>query len=155
MPASYRKPTLFAHIISTSAWIGSVFAFLLLALVGLYGNHPQVYPAMELMTTWIILPVAFLSLGTGILLSLVTSWGLTRHYWVIAKLLINALSLPLLLLHTRMIRMVGARGALSFTDLRPERTHIVVAAAAALGALLLATFLSVYKPKGGPFVSFS
>lgn len=155
MPASYRKPTLFAHIISTSAWTGSVFAFLLLALVGLYGNHPQVYPAMELMTTWIIVPVAFLSLGTGILLSLVTSWRLTRHYWVMAKLLINALSLPLLLLHTRMIRMVSAQGALSLTDLRPERTHIVVAAAAALGALLLATFLSVYKPKGGAFVSFS
>ena len=77
MPASYRKSALFAHVVFTSAWIGSVFAFLLLALVGLYGNHPQVYPAMELMTTWIIVPVAFLSLGTGILLSLVTSWGLT------------------------------------------------------------------------------
>jgi hypothetical protein len=82
---------------------------------------------------------------------LTTLWGLFRHYWIVFKLLINLLSLPILLLHTRIIHGVaGAATAntLSAAGLHEDRVQLVVASAAALVALILAALLSVYKPKG-------
>ena len=45
------------------------------------------------------IPLAFASLLTGLIQSLGTSWGLARHYWVLAKLLINVVTTTVLLLY--------------------------------------------------------
>ena len=41
-------------------------------------------------------PLSLLSLITGAALSLGTKWGLLRHYWVLAKLLMNVVAIPML-----------------------------------------------------------
>jgi len=72
-------------------------------------------------------------------------------YWVIFKLLINLLSLPILLLHTRIIdRLAIAATVANLTpaDLHAERIQLVVAASASLAVLLIAALLSFYKPRG-------
>jgi hypothetical protein len=84
-------------------------------------------------------------------ISLGTKWGLIRYYWVLAKLLINSLAIPILLLHTRIISEVAnaaAKGNLSPAELRGPRVQLVVVAVAAVLALLAASALSVYKPRG-------
>jgi hypothetical protein len=153
--SSVRKLVLLAHVLSSVGWTGAVAAFLALALTGLMSPNDQtaraVYIAMEPVTSWIIVPFAIASLVTGVLLSLGTGWGLFRHYWVIFKLLISSISLPLLFLHTGIIHRVAAAamiGGISQADLRQDRIHLVVASIASLGALVGATLLSVYKPKG-------
>lgn len=155
LPTPLRKAALLVHILSSVGWIGAITAFLSLALTGLNNPDPQtaraVYIAMEPITRWNIVPLAVASLATGLLLSLTTQWGLLRHYWVIFKLLINLLSLPILLLHTKIIHRVAVAAVttnLSPADLYQDRAQLVTASVAALAALLFATLLSVYKPKG-------
>lgn len=150
-----RKLIVLAHILSSVGWIGAVAAFLALALAGLRCSDMQVvravYVAMEPLTGWVIVPLAFASLISGLLLSLGTAWGFIRHYWVIFKLLINLLSLPLLLLHTRIIDRVAAAATLAPLrpgDLYGDRVQLVIASTASLAVLIMATLLSVYKPRG-------
>ena len=77
--------------------------------------------------------------------------GKTIRCRIVFKLLINLLSLPILLLHTRVIDGVAeaaAANALSAAGFHEDRVQLVVASGAALVALILAALLSVYKPKG-------
>ena len=150
-----RKLTLLAHVLCSVGWTGAVAAFLALAVTGLNSPGPvlvrAVYIAMPPITTWIIVPLAILSLVTGLVLSICTPWGLLRHYWIIFKLLISAASLPLLFLHMSIIRRVAKVAidtTLPFTGLREDRQQLVVASAASLAALVAAALLSVYKPRG-------
>lgn len=150
-----RKFVLLAHVTTSVAWSGAVAAFLVLAVTGLNSTNAQIvrssYLVMPPITWFIIVPLAFASLLTGVLLSLGTKWGLFRYYWVLVKFLINSLSIPILLLHTQVIRTVAeaaATSTLSPIDLHDQRGQLVTIAIAALAALLFATTLSVYKPRG-------
>jgi hypothetical protein len=152
---SARKFALTAHVISSVGWLGSVAAFLALALVGLLSADPHLvraaYGGSAIVTTVVIVPLCFASLATGLIQALGTSWGLFRHYWVIAKLVITLLSTAILLLHTQAIGHLAAASAerdLASGDLRRLRVQLVADAAAAIIALLIATVLSVYKPQG-------
>jgi hypothetical protein len=152
---SLRKLAILVHIITSVGWLGALAAFLVLAVTGLTSTDAStiraVYLDMPSITWFIIVPLAFASFLSGLVLSLGTKWGLFRYYWVLAKLLINTLSIVLLLLHTCMITDVATaavRSSLSPTDLHDQRVHLVTAAIAALLALLVATVLSVYKPRG-------
>ena len=85
-------------------------------------------------------------------MSLGTPWGLFRHYWVIFKLVINVFAVTILLLYTQSIdsfAAIAARETLSRADLSTLRdpTHVVHTSGAIL-VLLVATTLSVYKPRG-------
>ena len=106
---------------------------------------------MDLIARFVIVPMSIIPLLlTGPVLSLGTPWGLFRHYWIIVKLVINLLSTAILLVHLRPIRYmarVAMLGTLSSAD-RPVQIQLVVAAAAGILALLIATCLAVYKPRG-------
>ena len=150
-----RKFVRTAHVIFTVGWLGTVVAFLALAIVGLNNQDTQivraVYVAMDLIARYVIVPLSLLPLLlTGPLLSLGTPWGLFRHYWILVKLVINILSTLILLVHMQPISYlarVAAEGTLSSTD-RSVQIQLVVAAGAGLLALLVATGLAVYKPRG-------
>ena len=109
------------------------------------------YLAMELTGWFVIIPLCLASLPTGVIQSLGTEWGLFRHYWIVAKLLITVLATTILLVHMQPIgyvARVAAETTISSADLRQLRIQLVGDAAAALFALLIATTLSVYKPRG-------
>jgi ABC-type anion transport system duplicated permease subunit len=83
---------------------------------------------LELTTRFVIVPLSFASLVTGIVSSLGSPWGLFRHYWVVLKLAMTILATAVLLIHTRPIRFVAdvaAEGTLVRTDLRDVRTQLV------------------------------
>jgi hypothetical protein len=86
MTPSLRKLVLTAHITVSVGWLGAVAAFLALAITGLTSRDAQTmrtaYAAMELTARFVIVPLAFASLLTGLIESLGTPWGLLRHYWV-------------------------------------------------------------------------
>ena len=154
MSRSLRKFVLTAHITFAVSWLGTVAGFLAFAIVGLTNQEAQIvrsaYLAMDLITRFVILPLSFAPPITGPILSLGTPWGLFRHYWIIAKLIITVLSTVILLIHLQPIYYLSSaalEGTLSNAD-RGLQIQMVVASAAALIALLVANFLAVYKPKG-------
>ena len=150
-----RKLVLTAHITLAVGWLGSVAGFLALAVSGLTSPDAQTaraaYLAMALIARYVIVPLSFAPLLTGPLLSLGTPWGLFRHYWILAKLVITVLCTAILLLHMQPINALAAAaatGAMAGAELSRMQVQMVVASAAALLALLTATALGVYKPRG-------
>jgi putative copper export protein len=109
------------------------------------------YIAMDLMTRFVIVPLALASLLTGIVQALGTPWGLFRHYWVVFKLLLTVVAVIVLLLQPARIGYlagVAAQAALSSTDLRFLRSSLMIHAAVGLVVLLVIAGLGVYKPRG-------
>ncbi len=150
-----RKFALTAHVASSVGWLGAVGGFLALAVAGVTSQDAQMvrgtYLAMELTGWFVIVPLSLASLPTGLVLSLGTEWGLFRHYWVLAKLLITVLATILLLVHMQPIghlARVVAETTLASGELAGLRVQLVADAGAALVALLAATVLSIYKPRG-------
>ena len=155
MTPPLRKLLLTAHITVSVGWFGAVAAFLALAIAGLTSQDAQTvrsaYLAMDVTARFVIVPLSFAPLLTGPVLSLGTPWGLFRHYWVLAKLLITILSTIIMQVHLRPISVLAAAAAqtaLFGADLHGLQVQMVIAAAAALVALLAATTLGVYKPRG-------
>lgn len=109
------------------------------------------YLAMELTAWFVIVPLSLASPLTGLVQSLGTTWGLFRHYWVLTKFLITIPASIILLMHMRPIghlARVVADATLSSGDLGGLRIQLVANAGAALLVLLVATTLSIYKPRG-------
>ncbi|HEX2065600.1 MAG TPA: hypothetical protein VHI93_02200 [Candidatus Thermoplasmatota archaeon] len=155
MGPTLRKLALTAHVAASVGWLGAVAAFLALALVGLAGRDAMAvrgaYLAMAPLAWSVIVPLCLASLATGLVQSLGTPWGLFRHYWVVVKLAITVVSTLLLVAHMQAIdRIAGAAAQPGFSpaDHLPVRVQMAVASGAAVGALLVATALSVFKPRG-------
>lgn len=155
MSPAVRNLALTAHVTSSVGWLGAVVVFLVLAVVGLTSADAllvrTMYLAMDVTGWYVIVPLCLAALATGIVQSLITRWGLVRHYWVLFKLVLTVVATGLLLLHTRVIShmaQVAARGPLSGGTDAQMRVQLVVDAGAALVVLLTATALAVYKPRG-------
>lgn len=150
-----RKLALTAHVTASVGWLGAVAVFLALAVAGLTGQDAQTarsaYVAMDLTGWFVIVPLCFASLLTGVVSSLGTTWGLVRYYWVVVKLVITVLSTVVLLVHMQPVSYISdiAAGAdWSGGELEGLRTQLVFQSGAAVLVLLVATALSVYKPQG-------
>ncbi|MEP6657744.1 MAG: hypothetical protein ABJC33_10950, partial [Betaproteobacteria bacterium] len=155
MTPSLRKFALTAHVTSSIGLLGSIAAFLALAVAGLTSQDAQivraVYPAMDLTARFVIVPLAFASLLTGLIQSLGTSWGLFRHYWVLAKLLLTVFATIVLLAKMQLIShaaRLAAESILPHADLRAAGIELAVHATGGLLVLLVPAVLSVYKPRG-------
>jgi hypothetical protein len=153
MTPRVRKLVLTAHITSSVGWLGAVVAFLTLTVIGLTSQDPETvrgaYLVMEPAAWFVLVPLAFASLITGLAQGLSTAWGLFRHYWVVFKLLINVIATTVLLLYMETFRSMAAVAGDPKADLGMVRNvSPALHAALALLLLLAATILAVYKPRG-------
>src|SRR5262245_10670196 len=155
MTPTLRKFTLTAHVTSSVSWLGTVASFLFLSSAGLTSQDAEivrsVYLAMNLIGQFIIVPLAFASLLSGLVVSLCTQWGLFRHYWVLLKFVITIFATILLLMHMQPVRLLGKlvrETTLSSADVGRLQIQVVGDSGAALLALLVNVTLSVYKPRG-------
>ena len=150
-----RKLALTTHVACSVGWLGTVGAFLALAIAGLASDSQETvrgaYVAMEVIAWFAIVPLAFAALVTGLVQSLGTTWGLFRHYWVLAKLLLTLVATVVLLFqmgNIEFMRDAAADTTLSSGQLRGQRTSLLVHAAGGLVVLVMTTILAVYKPRG-------
>src|SRR5258708_30257146 len=101
MTPGLRRLALTTHVTSSVGWLGAVAAFLALAIAGVGSQDGQIvraaYLAMHLITWFVIVPLSFAALFTGIVQSLGTTWGLFDHYWVVTKLMLTNLATMILL----------------------------------------------------------
>jgi hypothetical protein len=155
MTPRLRKFALTAHVTSSVGWLGAVVAYLVLAVATLTNQDAQMvraaHLAMEPITRYVIVPLALASLLTGVVQSLGTPWGLLRHYWVIAKLLLTVVATIVLLQFTKTLNYmagVAADPTTSITALHELGKSPVLHSSVGLLVLLVTTVLSVYKPRG-------
>jgi hypothetical protein len=155
MPSRLRKLALTLHVTSSVGLLGAIGAFLALAVSGLTSQNVQMvraaYPAMQLIARFVVVPLAFASLLTGLIQSLGTPWGLFRHYWVLVKLLLTFFAATILLLKIELIdeaARLAKEMALPHADLREAGIQLAVHAAGGLLVLIVPVVLSIYKPPG-------
>ncbi len=159
MTPALRKLTITAHVTFSVGWLGAVAAFLVLSIAGLTSHDAEVvrgaYLSMDLISRFIIIPMCFAALATGLLQALGTPWGLFRYYWILLKFGLALFATIALLIHQFAVMAVAARrvsGAavetLFSTDLGPLKTELVRAPSLAIVLLLVVTTLGVYKPWG-------
>jgi hypothetical protein len=155
MGPGLRKFALTAHVTSSVGWLGAVASFLVLAVAGLTSQDAQLvratYLTMDLIGWFILVPLSLASLLTGLIQALGTTWGVFRHWWVVIKLVLTILATIVLLVHMQPIGHLAdvvAQATLARGELHGLRIQLVADAGAALVVLLVATTLSVYKPRG-------
>ncbi len=143
-----RNVLLSAHIAATVSALGADLTILVLGLTGLSGSDSQtIYPAMFIIGSSILAPLAVVSLATGVLLALLTRWGLFRYWWVAIKLAITAL-LTILVLLVLVPRLGAAAQAVELgaglTD--ADRLQLIVAPMIGSTLLITTVALAVFKP---------
>ena len=149
-----RRAGLLLHIAASVGWLGAVATSLALAGLAVTADDPRtvnaVYLVLQPLGWYVLVPFGIASLVTGVTQSLITVWGLVRHYWVVVKLVLTVFAAAVLLLYTRTLdalaetARVAADGGPSMTTTASPLVH----AAGAAVLLLVALALSVYKPRG-------
>lgn len=85
-----RQAVLVLHIVSAVGWIGVDLALIPLVLTGLTTDDgptaAAAYRAAAILVPWTVPALSLLIVTTGVLLGIGTKWGLTRYWWVLAKL---------------------------------------------------------------------
>jgi hypothetical protein len=139
-----------AHVTTSIGWLGAVVAYIALDVIAVTGTDvPTVrgaYLAMEAIVWTVIVPLALASVLIGVVNAVGTVWGLLRHYWVLAKLVLTLFATTILLLETQSISYLAdaAASGIDPRGLPGSLLHSV----GALVVLLLTTILSIYKPRG-------
>ena len=153
MRPGVRTFALTVHVITAVGWIGAVLVFLALGILALVSRVELtvrgVYSVMEPVAWVVLLPLAFGSLATGLVMSLGTHWGVFRHYWVLLKLVITVVATLILVAYMETFRQMALVAKNPGAELELVRNPSpVLHAALALIALLTATALAIYKPLG-------
>jgi hypothetical protein len=154
MGAGLRKLWLAAHLSCSVGWLGAVAAYLTLDVTVAITDDAQMlraaWVAMGLIVSWAIVPLAFASLVTGVVMSLGTRWGLFRHWWVVISLLLTIAATLVLLSEAGVINHAAAIAAdpttsdIELRGLAPTLPHSV----GGLAVLLIVQVMNVYKPQG-------
>jgi hypothetical protein len=146
-----RKLTLTVHVVAGVGWLGVHAVLILLAATGLTTGDETLLDAVSVTAgevVWLVFPFAAISLASGLVLALGTPWGLFRHVWVTAKLVINVAMLAVSgAVLSRFVEEAAdrARDGVAVGDLGPR---ILVGSTAGFVLLVVATALSVYRPRG-------
>jgi hypothetical protein len=144
----WRKLLLTTHVGASVGLLGTDATVLLLAVTGAQGRDPgAVYPAAQLIGSLLLVPAALLSLVTGVLLGLLTPWGLFRHWWVTAKLVLTTAGAVLSLV-VLTPTLTGLADAAAGPVPLAQRLELVRDSGAASLVLVVTLVLSVYKPFG-------
>lgn len=149
----FRKLALTLHITVSVGWIGAVIAYLALVVATMTSQEEQTvrsaYLAMEPITRFTLVPLSYASLLTGLVMSLGTSWGLFRHYWVLAKLLLTVLATTVLLSYTKTVSFIADLAADPSSNIdRFQGGSGLLHPGLGLLVLFILVILSVYKPRG-------
>jgi uncharacterized membrane protein len=146
-----RKPLLVAHLIVSGTWLGAVVADLFLGISAATSGGEELadayYAVMDRLVNNLMPAAALATLATGLLLSLVTKWGLLRHHWVLAKLV--------LAIATVLVGVGIIDGAIQETIADRAASHSTGASDLLLPAIMAtpvmlagATMLAITKPWG-------
>ncbi|MFJ6747969.1 MULTISPECIES: DUF2269 domain-containing protein [unclassified Streptomyces] len=145
-----RRATLVVHVAVSVGWLGLTLGLLTLGIAGYTTGSPETaavaYRAMKIFGDWLVLPVALLTLLSGLVLSLRTAWGLARYRWVLTKFWLTLITTLLSVFSLRPgINHLAAEAAAGAPT--PD-INLVIAPSVATATYLFMTAISVLKPWG-------
>jgi len=152
MKPGVRKFALSVHLTFSIGWIGAVLAYLALGIAAVTSEDIQTiraaWTAMEITGWYVIVPLAVVSLLTGLVMAIGTKWGLFRHYWVLISFALTVFATTVLLLHMPTVSSTAdvaqeAEGA-ALEALGGDLGHPGIG----LVVLLVVQVLNMYKPSG-------
>lgn len=140
-----RRGVLVAHVAISVSWLGLTVGLLTLGLTAFLTGDPATASAatraMKVFGDWLVVPVALLSLVSGLVLALGTPWGLARHRWVWIKFWLTLITTGLSIFSLR--PGIDAAVADKVVDI-----DLVIAPSVATATYLFITAISVLKPWG-------
>ncbi|MGW0553404.1 DUF2269 domain-containing protein [Streptomyces sp. NPDC002926] len=148
---SARRAFLVVHVAASAGWLGLTLGLLALAVTAATTESEPMIEAtcrsMEVFTDWLVIPVALLTLISGLLLSLRTKWGLARHRWVYTKFWLTLITITASLFALRP-GVNNAVDTISSGMPLTEPRDLVMGPAVSLSTYIFMTAISVLKPWG-------
>lgn len=141
-----RRTCLTVHIVAGVGLLGSVAAVLAINIRAAATADAELaaasYDLLAMFTVLFGIPLSLVALISGIALGLSSKWGVLRSRWVVAKLalLVGVILVGALVLGPGTDAMRGGDG--------DAEARLIAGSAYDVVALLLATGLSVFKPRG-------
>ncbi|WP_437063782.1 DUF2269 domain-containing protein [Streptomyces sp. enrichment culture] len=142
---------LVVHVVASAGWLGLTLGLLALGVTAASTASPVAVEAavrsMKLFADWLLLPLALLTLTSGVVLALGTHWGLARHRWVFTKFWLTLVTTAATAFALRpgvnsAVTAVAAGGAL------PDAGDVLFGPVVSLSAYVFMTVVSLLKPWG-------
>jgi hypothetical protein len=142
------------HLSTSVGWLGALVAYLVLDLAVVTSDDAALVRAsliaMGRIVSYVIVPLAFASLLTGVVIAAGTRWGLFRHWWVVVSLVLTVAAVVVLVLEMGVVERMAVLAA------DPATTDAALAAVPgtlphSIGGvvlLLVVHWLNVFKPRG-------
>ncbi|NRQ40581.1 hypothetical protein HII36_53560 [Nonomuraea sp. NN258] len=149
----WRKAVVLAHVIASVGWLGMTVVLVVLTVAALGLTDPDLlraaYGFQRLLVGTVIIPSAITTIVTGLVLSLMTPWGLVRHWWPLVKLVATVGTIALTVSHSPgAVAYVIEHAATVDAAYRGVQRELVALAVLHPVALGLVTWVSFYKPWG-------
>jgi uncharacterized membrane protein len=146
-----RRASLVVHVSASAAWLGVTLGLFTLAVTAVTTGSAVTVEAsvraMKLFADWILLPVAFATFTSGMVLSLGTPWGLARHRWVYTKFWLTLATTTATVFALRP-GVNAAVAAVAAGRQIPDTGDILYGPIVSLSAYVFMTVISVLKPWG-------
>lgn len=143
-----RRILLLLHIIFAAIMLGVQVAFIILGLTATVTDDADVlqscYTIMHLLADTSVRASTIGTTITGIMLSVMTSWGLFRYYWIIAKEVLTLLAIGIGLIGMYEWTLRG----LDHGTLTVHHTWLMIGIALQTISIVVMYILSVWKPGG-------
>ncbi|MGW3962530.1 hypothetical protein ACWED2_22105 [Amycolatopsis sp. NPDC005003] len=144
-----RQLLVFVHVVVSVGWMGAGAANVVLAMTARYTDRPDVrsvcYLMVDRIDVLVVIPAAFTSLVGGVVLCVVTKWGIARHWWVLVKLVLTA---AVILYSTYGLGVWVEESMAAGGRPSPAGGRLAYGAALNLVAFLFLTWVSIAKPWG-------
>ncbi|WP_454326230.1 DUF2269 domain-containing protein [Streptomyces glaucescens] len=146
-----RRAFLVVHVAASAGWLGLTLGLLALgttaATTGSAVAVEASVRAMKLFADWLLLPAAFLTLLSGLVLALGTAWGLARHRWVCTKFWLTLATTTATAFALRP-GVNEAVAAVAAGRPLPDAGDVLFGPVVSLSAYVFMTAISVLKPWG-------
>ncbi|MFE0798617.1 DUF2269 domain-containing protein [Streptomyces sp. NPDC058812] len=146
-----RRASLVVHVVASAGWLGLSLGLLALGATAATTASAVTVEAsvrgMKLFADWLLLPLAFLTLSSGVVLALGTPWGLARHRWVYTKFWLTLATATATVFALRP-GVNSAVAAVAAGESLPDAGEVLFGPVVSLSAYVFMTVISLLKPWG-------
>lgn len=146
-----RRVSLVVHVVASAGWLGLSLGLLALGATAATTASAVTVEAsvrgMQLFADWLLLPLAFLTLSSGVVLALGTPWGLARHRWVYTKFWLTLATATATVFALRP-GVNSAVAAVAAGESLPDAGDVLFGPVVSLSAYVFMTVISLLKPWG-------
>jgi hypothetical protein len=147
LPRPLRRALIVTHVAVSVGWLGLSASLLTLGLAARFTTDVTLaaacYRCMRVIADTVLSPVSLVALTSGVLLAYGRPWGLARHWWIVAKLILTLSAAAL-----SIFALLALIGQAVRTPATATATNLVIAPTVAVTTYTVIVALSVLKPWG-------